>query len=347
MKKLLAMVAATALLAGCAGGSESSLEDKKKRTDAMFEQVLRTDAPGCSAAVAVKGEIVWAGARGLADAAASTPLTEQTIFDIASVSKQFTGAAIVMLERDGSLSRSDALSTFVSGLPLWADDVTIDELLHHSSGIPDYVGLLNDSGTAIDEPASQADAVAAIAQVPELEGKGRFAYSNSNYILLAEIVAAASGTTLADYLQTEVFAPLDLDMRLEPALAGPEVALSYSGGKIAESAWTQVGDGSIYTTPSELARWGDALRTGIDGFELAEALAQEPISTGAPDGSKYGAGLVVAEDGALSHLGGWAGFVTTFGVSADRSTSIALSCNSVDAAADDLAKGLLNIWNPR
>jgi CubicO group peptidase (beta-lactamase class C family) len=315
-------LAAVALLAvfalvGCASTPSvspmTSVGDGRAQSQAVFDELLNPKAPGCSAAVAIKGEVVWAAARGMADLAASRPLDTKTRFDIASVSKQFTAVAILLLQQDGLLDTADSLAVHLDGLPAWSRHVTIDDLLHHTSGIPDYTVLLAQSGVAITEKASQADAVTAIAEVNEIPSGGGFEYSNSNYVLLAELVENSSGTTLAEFLQARVFGPSNLDMVLEPAREATDTALSYFNGEPEVSGWTQMGDGSIFTSPSELARWGDNYRTGtVGGTTLVAEMTRSPVDTGAPDNSRYGTGLVVAPDGTLSHGGGWVGFVTIF-----------------------------------
>lgn len=343
------------MLAGCVPGPgtvpRESLTDGIAQSDDLLSRLLADDAPGCSGAVTIDGEIAWAGARGMADPDAGKAMTTATIFDLASVSKQFTATAILLLDQDGMLELDDALSGYVHGLPRWADDVTLQQLLHHTSGIPDYTGLLVDAGTEIEKTASQEDAIAAIASVATLpDGAGStFAYSNSNYLLLAEVAEAASGISLAQFLAERVFDPLALDMRLEPGFSSPDVATPFArqGDTFVEtgSRWTQLGDGSVFATPSELARWADNYRTGtVGGKAFLNAITQGAVVTGSPDGSRYGAGIQIGADGALSHLGGWAGYVTFFGVTADRSTAIALSCNSPDVAADQIAEGLRIIW---
>ena len=351
MVVVLGLVACTPASEPDAVPQPSALADRVAASDDLLATALADDEPGCSAAVAVRGEVVWAGARGLANVDGEDPLTTATEFDIASVSKQFTATAVLLLVEDGALALDDPLSGHVAGLPAWAADVTLDDLLHHTSGIPDYTELIVAQGAGLDEPTTQQDAVDAIAGIPTLpqEPGGAFRYSNSNYVLLAEVVRDVTGTTLADVLADRVFGPLGLAMRLDPASTAPAVATAYTADGDAwvpePSRWTQVGDGSIHTTPSELARWGDQYRTGaVGGRALLDAVEEGSVPTGAPGGSRYGAGIEIASDGALSHLGGWAGYVTVFGVTADRTTSLAMSCNSPDVDADQVAAGLLAVW---
>ena len=280
--------------------------------------------------------------RGLANVATGEGLTTASVLDMASVSKQFTATAVLLLAEEGVLSLDDSLADWVGGMPADASEISLNDLMHHTSGIADYTSLLD---AELSESTTQQDALDAIAALSRLRGGGGFSYSNSNYVLLAEVVEAASGMPLAEFLDERIFGALELDMRLEPAYDGPNVAQSYEAGAPLNWGWLQVGDGSIYTTPSELVRWADNYRIGeVGGGALLEAQTAGAVDTGA--GTKYGAGIEVAPDGALSHSGGWEGYVTMFGVSADKSTAIAVMCNSTDANAEAVAEGLRAIWVP-
>jgi CubicO group peptidase (beta-lactamase class C family) len=163
--------------------------------------------------------------------------------------------------------------------------------------------------------------------------------------LLAEVVSNASGMSLADFLEQRVFAPLELTMTLDPIYDGVDRAVSYESNIEVEANWLQVGDGAIHSTPTQLVLWADNYRTGtVGGDSLLAAQTADAVDTGY--GSLYGAGIEIAPDGSLSHVGGWAGYVTLFGISADRSTAIAVMCNSVDTDAGAIAEDLRSIWAP-
>jgi CubicO group peptidase (beta-lactamase class C family) len=323
-------------VAGCGPRARpmTSLEDGIAQSEALLA-VLPPDKPGCSAAVSESGVVVWAGARGLANVASHQPLDTRTIFDIASTSKQFTALAVLLLVKEHALTLDDAVSAHVPGLPAWASDVTLEQLMHHRSGIPDYTDLLTKRGIALTAPATQQDAMTAIAGATLTFTPGsKFAYSNSNYLLLAEVVSAVTSKPLPAFLDERVFRPLELDMRMDPAFTAPAVAVPYvmQGLALAESRsrWLQVGDGSIFTTPTQLARFGDTYRTGaVGGLDLISAALKAAVPTDTP-GDSYGPGIDLATDGSLSHSGAWSGFATVFVVSADRTRVLAMSCNSFE-----------------
>jgi CubicO group peptidase (beta-lactamase class C family) len=347
------------LLTGCSFASSTPVpptdaapSTAADNSDRLLFRTLPEDEPGCSAAVGREGKIVWAGARGMADLSTGRALTTGTTFDIASVSKQFTATAVLLLEQDGRLGLDDPLSRWVTGLPAWSSQVTLEHLMHHTSGIPDYTRLLSSEGAVITDRTTQEQAVSAIARRPTLDGLPgrRFEYSNSNYVLLAEVVRAAAQQSLPEFARSRIFEPLRLDMVIDPHGASPDESSTASarahvrdpstgrwgpGG----SRWEQLGDGSVQTTPSELVRWADVYRTGELG---GQTLLDAQLRTGPEN---YGAGIEVAPDGALSHTGEWAGFLATFDVSSDRRIAVAVECNGPDAIEGIRAK-LREEWMP-
>jgi len=321
---------------------ERRLEDLSLRSDAIIADLVAATQPGCSAAVGILGEVAWAGAAGLADLSTGAPVTTETRFDIASISKQFTATAILMLQREGKLALSDAIGQYVPGMPGWADTVTLDQLIHHTARIPDFWVELDDIGIGFGGAADQATTLAAIARETELEPGEGYLYSNSHYVLLAEVVAKVAGQTLPEFLAERIFTPLDLDMVVAPTLQGDDIARSYDdNGQLQVGGWTSYGHTGIITTPSELARWGDQYREGD--------IIQPDFATGAvPEGAGelYAAGIDIEVDGDLNHTGRWGGYVSDFTVSADRDTTIAVACNGHLANRFGIADALWAIWEP-
>ncbi len=155
------------------------------------------NGPGCAAAVGKEGTVVWHGVHGVADMKAGTPITESTIFDIGSVTKQFTATMILLLTAEGKLALDDNVSDHVDRLPTWGDDVTIAQLIHHTSGIPEYGPLLEAKGYDWQDTTRRKHAFEVIAEVTELDSKPgtSFAYSNSNYILLGYVIEGVTRQT--------------------------------------------------------------------------------------------------------------------------------------------------------
>ena len=194
--------------------------------------------------------MLWAGAGGLADLDDGIPVTTETRFDMASVSKQFTATAILMLQREGCSRSATRSARYVDGLPAWGSTVTLDQLMHHTSRIPDYWVELDKIHIGFSDPADQADDRAGDPAREETRAGHGFLYSNSNYVLLAEVVARVSGRPLPEFLDERIFTPLGLDMVLAPTLHAPDIALSYDdNSKLQEAGWTSYGHTGIITTP--------------------------------------------------------------------------------------------------
>jgi len=317
----------------------------------VLDGAIDADAPGCSAAVGVKGQVVWTGVRGVADTSTGVPVTTHTIFDIASVSKQFTATALLLLVDGGKLELNDPLSRYVPELPTWATTVTVGQLMHQTSGIPEYLGLLEAQGFELSDRTTQEEALQALAGVPKLEFQpgSQFEYSNSNYLLLGEIVRRVSREPLPQLLSEQIFQPLALTMVVDPTGPIPDKAIAYEKGsegyRATKSGWEQVGDGGIQTTPSQLVGWADNYRTGrVGGSGLLNAQLSGAVSTEPGGADRYGAGIYLLGNGMLDHDGAWGGFVTAFRVSKDRTTSVAISCNTDKQGPEAFADKLAKLW---
>ncbi|WP_051773734.1 serine hydrolase domain-containing protein [Streptomyces sp. NRRL S-237] len=204
-------------------------DDRDERSAEVLRKLVPSpDGPGCAAAVGEQGSVVWEAGRGKADLTTGRAITSKTVFDMASNSKQFTADAVLLLAGQHRLALTDPLSDFLDDPPAWTRDVTLGDLMRHTSGITDYQDPLEAKGIELTDPAGQKEAIAAIlaAQPQEPPGK-RFSYSNSNYVLLAHVVEKVTGKPFPTFLQQEFFTPLHLRMVLSPAVDVPGKAKSY------------------------------------------------------------------------------------------------------------------------
>jgi CubicO group peptidase (beta-lactamase class C family) len=336
---------------GTAAVTTTSNAAAKADSQRVLENAISDSGPGCSAAVGSKGTVVWTGVRGVADTAGGDKITPDTVFDIGSVSKQFTATAALLLADAGKLALDDPLTKHLPEFPKWADTVTITELMHQTSGIPEYEGLLTKQGFQATDRTTEEQALQALMAVPQLNFKpgSQFGYSDSNYLLLGEIVHRVSGEPLPQFLNAEIFGPLGLGMVVDPVGAVAHKAVSYAGGaagyRPVTSAWEQIGDGAVQATPSQLVVWADNYRTGrVGGPRLLEAQLAGAVEIGPGIPVHYGAGIYIKADGTLDHDGASTGFVTAFRVSKDRLTSIAISCNADDQIPEALADSIAKFW---
>lgn len=333
--------------------------DRSRRSDAALSAAIVADEPGCSGAVGVEGEVVWTGAYGVADIGSGTELSSDTVFDIGKISNQFTAMAVLLLADEGLLRLEDPVSAYLDGMPDWAADVTIDDLIHHTSGVPDVVDRLLDMGFEPQDAVTQEAAFEAVrGGISELWFRPGFMFrhSSSDYLLLAEIVSTITGSTLPQFLSERVFEPLDLDMAMDPAGQIGDKAASYrkaveGGYEEVDWAWEQVGDGGIQSTPSELVRWADNFRTGrlggspIQYAQLAGAARTSLSESELFEVERYGAGIYIGIDGGLFDRGEWEGFTTALEITPDRRVAAAVACNSEWLVPSATATILTLIWS--
>lgn len=211
--------------------------------------------------------------------------------------------------------------------------------------------LLEAQGFAFGDRTTQEQAVRAVAAMPKLTFPpgSQFEYSNSNYLLLGEIVRRVSAEPLPQFLAEQIFRPLGLAMVVDPTGPIPGKAVDYEADSddyhATTTGWEQVGDGGIQTTPTQLVRWADNYRTGrVGGAPLLDAQLRGAVPTDPGGGDKYGAGIFLLANGTLDHDGEWAGFVSAFRVSEDRTTSVAISCNTDEQDPETLAGSIAKLW---
>jgi CubicO group peptidase (beta-lactamase class C family) len=156
---------------------------------------IEADAPGCALGVIQDGRLAYGKGYGLANLDWGVPIGTSTVFDIASVSKQFTATAVALLEMDGVLSLDDDVRRWVPELPDYGATITLRHLLNHTSGLRDYLTLLNLAGFDFANVFDEEDGVRLIVRqrAPNFEPGSEYLYSNSGYLLLANIVRRASG----------------------------------------------------------------------------------------------------------------------------------------------------------
>lgn len=244
------------------------------------------EQPGAAVAIVRDGRVVLRKGFGLADLETKTPVTPSTNFRLASVTKQFTAASIELLAQRGVLTLDDPLSRWIPSMPAATRDITIRQILHHTSGLVDYEDLIPPAQT---EQVSDADALRL------LEGADRtlfapgskWQYSNSGYVLLGLVVERASHTTFGDFLEREIFAPRGMQHTVLMD-RGANITTRAYGHDRQDGRWVRRdqsvtsatrGDGAIYSSIDDLVRWDTAIPA-------------DTVPTDQPD-VRYGYGLFV------------------------------------------------------
>ena len=299
-----------------------NIESHRRALDALSEPWNRSNAPGCVVAVIAGGEIVYQRAVGMADLERAVPLSVHSVFDLASTSKQFVAACIHLLAQEGRLDLQSDIRVFFPRLPDLGVTITVRHLLHHSSGIRDYLTLMHLAGMSFANDYYEEEIVDLIARQKALNFApgSEFLYSNSGYFLLGEIVRRISGQSLGAFAQTRIFEPLGMKQSLfydDFSRIVPQRAIGYAphdeqGFRKELYLFDLVGDGGLLSSVGDLQLWDQNFydnRLG-GGQALLDALhATVPLSGGGEN--RYAAGLFLSGYRGLptvSHGGSWAGY---------------------------------------
>jgi len=330
-------------------------EEKAKRVNALFTDFVALDSPGAAVIVIQDGKILYQAGYGLANVKKGRAITPQTIFHMASTSKQFTALAIMMLTEEGKLKYDDLLSKHLPELAR-LKGVTLRQLLQHTSGLEDDDEALTEAYPA----PTHADLLAWLADNGELSftpGE-EFEYSNRGYEILGLVVERLSGQSYGAFLQARVFDHLGMRSTFvyDPArLDDPDRATGYE----AESGQFTVSDsdpmdnllgsGSTYSTVADFYLYDQALYTDelVKQSTLAEAFQPAPLNDGREE--PYGFAWDLGEyHGAtyVGHSGEWLGFVSYILRFPELKFSVALFSNRTDTDVDNLPFQIADIYWP-
>ena len=332
--------------AACAQSPES---DPGRRIDALFSAYGGESSPGCALAVIRDGAVVVEKGYGKANLAFGVPIDPQaTVFDVGSVSKQFTAAAILLLVQDKKLALDDDIRRYLPELPEYNGIVTVDHLLYHTSGLRDFTVLMT-MGTGVREVdyRSADDAWSVIRRQKQLNHApgAKFVYSNTNYFLLGQIVERVSGQRLGAFLQERIFQPLGMrqtSVRDRHDMVVPRFASSYAAGpdgayRLKDINWEFTGSSSVLSTVADLAKWErnfDEARVGGDW--LVRQLQQKGKRN---DGVTLEMGRGLFVDGqyrglrSVHHSGATAGYNAQFFRLPEERFSALVLCNADNAHA--------------
>ena len=312
-------------------------------TNAILKDSSFDRLPGLCVLVARDGNIIFQGALGLADSETGRKLNVNSKFRIGSITKQFTAAAILKLAEEGKLSVNDTLDKYLPDFPR-SSDVTIHQLLTHTSGIPSYTDHPAFYET-VTEPTTEEALIATFAGKEfDFEPGSDFRYSNSGYFLLGNIVQKVSGKPLGDYLQEKFFKPLGMNdtgvHRKHKQLDNEALGHSVQGQKTNRAIdWAMSragGAGDLYSTVSDLMKWNEAVFSGqvLEPATLKKALTAVEVSD---PGMKYGYGWMIGHQRGLpiiSHAGGLNGFQSNLVRFPEQNLTIVALHNASPAVPD-------------
>jgi CubicO group peptidase (beta-lactamase class C family) len=312
---------------GCAGSGgpqeTPELSGAVEATKRLYAECDDPSIPGGYAIAVIKdGDVVLKKTHGYASTEHQVPFRTSTVFDFASVAKQFTGMAIAMLVRDGQLSLDDGIRSHLPEMPDYGTPIRVRHLLHHTSGIRDWVALVKISGHSLENMISDDYLFRLAIGQKELNFRPgrRYLYSNTNYFLLAKIVEEVTGVSFPQWMKEHVFEPLEMNDtyfsdthgRIVPNLASCYVRNEDSEYMRNASSLTSYGSSSLFSTVDDMVKWMLNFEEGTVGGSEVFTLMQQGITLENGERVDYGFGLSIESWRGLPnyvHGGSWRGYV--------------------------------------
>jgi CubicO group peptidase (beta-lactamase class C family) len=333
--------------------------------DGIFSKYSSASAPGCAVGVFEKGKVLLARGYGAADAAKQKPLDANVLFYAASVSKQFTSLAAALLVADGKLHLEDDVRKWIPEMPDYGTPITVSMLMHHTSGLRDFLGLLDLAGAA---GYDRLDVPTVLRIMTHQRGVSftpgtQYSYSNGAYFLLGQVVARVSGRSFPEFAKERIFDPLGMSnayFREGPHPNGADVAHGYvpdehGGFQFADGYPSVSGSGGLMISLTDLAKydrdfhgghkvWSDAVRKIM--LTPGTFTNGEKVDVG--EGVNYGGGLELQEwrgQPTVHHSGAATGFLNEYWLFPKLKFSAAVFCNRGDAEPARLVKGVIEAYH--
>jgi CubicO group peptidase (beta-lactamase class C family) len=330
------------------------------KIDPLFAKYAKPGSPGCAVGVFRAGEIVFAKGYGYANLEHGIPIGPSTAFELASMSKQFTAASILLLAQDGKLGLDDDVRKYVPEVPDYGHTITLRHLLHHTGGLREYDPLLDLSGFDVADVATEGDALRLVGlqRGVNFAPGAEWSYSNTGYFLLSYVVKRVGGRSLAAFEKERIFDPLGMKDTMtmdDHTLIVPHRATGYvrredGSFAIEMSGREQTGEGNIQSTIEDLARWdGNFYEPKVGGAAWPEAMRTPgKLADGRP--LTYAMGLSIGTRGGVAeeqHSGGWAGYVTQIRRFPSERLTVACLCNVADARPGTLTASVADVVLPK
>jgi len=331
----------------------NNLQLKINRLDTLYNELYTSGSFNGNVLIAEKGQIIFERSYGLANEKTGEKLNAETIFELASVSKQFTATAIVLLKKQGKLSYEDDITKYIPELEHYKG-ITIQNLLTHTGGLPDYMDIANTNWdkNKIATNNDMLNLFKTLKPAKVFETNEKRQYSNTGYLILGSIIERVSGKSYGDFLKQEIFKPLKMEntfvyrRRFQPQIV-KNYALGYvysdslkrkaipdEFGKTVYIVYLDgiVGDGTVNAPARDLLKWDRALYTDRLLNEEDKAMIFSSYKTNDNKETNYGFGWFIynSKDFGkyVSHSGGWGGYVSYIERDIDHDKTIIILQNN-------------------
>ncbi len=328
-----------------------------QKVDQLFAAFDKPNSPGCSIGVVQEGKFLFRKSYGEASLELGVPLTSQSVFYLASVSKQFTAASVVLAAEQGYLSLDDDVRKYIPEIPNYGHPITLRQMLHHTSGLRDFLTLVYLSGREIPDLSSPDDVLHLIARQKGLNNipGDEFVYSNSNYFLLGVVIQRATRKSLAEFATKNIFHPLGMQHTRyydDNTAVVPGRVAAYSQGSDGKflvdwsTAYDIVGGGGLMSNVDDLALWVDNFHSDKLGKTLVEELQTRGVLNNGRQ-INYGMGLWLGNYRGLptvEHSGGTFGYRTELLRFPQQQLSVIALCNVAGANVENLGRQVAAVF---
>lgn len=329
-----------------------------QKVDQIFSEYDKPNSPGCSLGVIRDGKFIYRKAYGAASLELGVPLSDRSVFYLASVSKQFTAASVLLAAEQGFLSLDDDVRKYIPELPDYGPHITLRQMLHQTSGLRDFLSLTYLSGRDTSELSSPEQVLKLIARQKGLNNipGDEFVYSNSNYFLLGDVIQRATKKPLAQFAAQNIFQPLRMTHTLyydDNTIVVPDRVAAYDTGKDGKfsvdwsTTYDMVGGGGLMSSVDDLLLWDNNFYTNKLGKgTLAKELPAHGVLN---NGNRinYGMGLWLDHyRGAPTeeHSGGTFGYRTDLLRFPEQRFSVITLCNVASADPEGRSRKVADVF---
>ncbi|HLK56214.1 MAG TPA: serine hydrolase domain-containing protein [Chthonomonadaceae bacterium] len=331
-------------------------DPRTAEVDALFAPYDKPDSPGCALAILQEGRTLYERGYGMAILEYAIPITPETIFHVASISKQFTSFCIYLLAQEGKLSLEDEVRKHLPELPDYGKSITLRHLVLHTSGLRDHWDLVRLAGWRMEDVITEDDLLSLIWKQRDLNFApgAEYLYSNTGHTLLGVIVRRITGQSLREFADAHIFRPLGMDhthFHNDHQEIVPNRAYSYypKGEGYAHSvlSFSNMGATSLFTTVRDLAKWDENFTTGqVGGKALLEEMQQKGRLNDNTE-ITYAGGLAITPyrgEMTVGHNGADAGFRSTIIRFPGPRFSVIILANTANFDPATLAKRVADIY---
>jgi CubicO group peptidase (beta-lactamase class C family) len=295
-------------------------EIDRGKIEELFEEFKRPGSPGCAVGVMIDGELAYKGGFGLANLEYDIPIKPDTVFHVASMSKQFTAMAALFLDASGKISLDDPIGRYLPDCPRFAQDITVRHIIHHTSGLRSDLVLLIMAGWRLEDVITNGDVMELFRNQEELNFKPgeQFSYSGTGYLVLTSIIEEVSGQSLDSFCRRMIFEPLGMKstffnddyLRVVKDRAYAYYPNGEDGYKKAVLTCSLTGGTGLFTTIEDLAKWDENFYTAEVGGPVVIDKMNQRALLNSDEVIDYGYGLFIEQYGGreiVAHGGDGAG----------------------------------------